>query len=185
MQLQLESLLVSILANVLRRAVPIAGVLATIYRWKGSDGLTEGWSLGTPEYVWLITFFSVWFVGMNWPWIKLISPFERKAKKFREFEDTIGLAFESLDLIFKNLPVESVDPRTTLALVNQPTADSLVRRLRFCRAELQRVGIASPGTPKLIKDLQIWLEFLRQLKVLVSSGDYERACSWGQEMARK
>ena len=146
--------------------------------------MTEGLSLGIPEYVALMTLFSVWFVGLNWTWIKCVFPSERKAKRLRKLEGTIILAFESMSEIFKGFSKMS-DPRIVLELVNEPTAGPLMRRLRFCQVELLELDIDSPKIPARIKDLQDWLEFLRQLKVLVSAGDHGRCRSWGREMAEK
>ena len=110
--------------------------------------MTEGLSLGTPEYAALITLFGVWFVGMNWMWLKRITPSAREAKRYEglsrqltELAETIKLTFESVRLIYANLPV--TEKRLTLRVLNEPAAEPLIRRLRFCQVELSSLGIDS------------------------------------------
>ena len=73
-------------------------------------------------------------------------------------------------------------PLAVPKVVHAPTAKPLKQRLNLCRVELGKIGIDSPEIPERIVDTQTWLEFLRQLKVFVKSGDYGRAVVWGKEV---
>lgn len=177
--------------NIVYRISTLGGMVWTAFRWATEDGLTQGISLGVPEYAFLMTIFGALFIGINWGWIRLIFASGREAKRyeelsaqFQELAETIELTFGSLNRIFLGFR-EAKDSRTILRLVNEPAAKPLLRRLRFCQAELSRLGIDSPEMPRKIKDFQTWLEFLRQLKVLAPAGDYRRARSWGEEMTAK
>ena len=111
------------------------------------DGLMEGWSLGTPEYVTLLGFFTLLLFAFNWPWIDSKRPSTR-----------LHVLMDDSILLFDNIQ-HAMDMAAWGGQVKIPVGGKIEAQIRSIVHVLRKIKVEHPP----LDDAKAWQKWLPRL----------------------